>query len=536
MPHDFERYVLSPALLESDFKTGAFKAYYQPQYDHTTGLIIGAEALARYVADGRVVAPNDFIGFFEKNGLITTFDLLIFEQVCAFLRRTIDRSRHIIPVSVNFSRLDICRDDIISRLEEIRSRYDVPAKLLHIEITESSTMGGLQLVQDFIRKLHALGYAVEIDDFGSGYSSLNMLKDIPADCIKLDMAFLRGDIGGRGGTILSSVVRMAKWLGTPVIAEGVETKAQADFLRSIGCYYLQGYLYARPMPEEELDALLGGNDTGVVMPQLELIETFNAANFWDPRSLETLIFNNFVGGAAIFELDADDNVELLRVNRKYLEELGMNLSEKELIEGDAWAPFDEQNRRVYLSMLHRAEKSGEEEECETLRTIRSACCGSEQLYLKANVRMIGRSPDGRCLFYSMLRNTTAERVRIDAMSANEQRFSAVVEQAKIYYWEYTIATKEMRPCFRCMRDFGLPPLVPNYPEPVIEAGIFPSDIADLYRDWHRRLAEGEASLDAVLPLTADHIPYRVRYTTVRDKTGRPVKAYGSAAPIDLPET
>ncbi|MBR4102292.1 MAG: EAL domain-containing protein [Oscillospiraceae bacterium] len=369
-----------------------------------------------------------------------------------------------------------------------------------------------------------------MDDFGSGYSSLNVLKDIELDIIKLDMNFLAEQSdSNRGGTILSSIVRMAKWLCLPVIAEGVETVEQADFLRSIGCDCVQGFLYSRPLPEEKYEALISGNIVGAKIPQMELLDIMNACDFWNPKSQETLIFSNYVGGAAIFDYH-NGKVEVLRVNKKYLQEIGMNLSEKELIEGDPMRFFDEHNKKIYLDMLERAMQSGEEEECETWRNIVSSCCGTERICIRSNVRMIGQS-GGSTLFYGMIRNITAEKQQYADILESERRFKIASEQINIYYWEYTIATKEMRPCFRCMRDLGLPPLLTNYPEPAIERGIFPPEVADMYRDWHRQVAEGVEHLEAIIPLTPDRIPFRVRYTTEFDENGLPVKAYGSAALI-----
>ena len=221
---------------------------------------------------------------------------------------------------------------------------------------------------------------------------------------------------------------------------------------------------------------------------------------------------------------------MLRVNKKYLQEIGMNLSEKELIEGDPMRFFDEHNKKIYLDMLERAMQSGEEEECETWRNIVSSCCGTERICIRSNVRMIGQS-GGSTLFYGMIRNITAEKQQYADILESERRFKIASEQINIYYWEYTIATKEMRPCFRCMRDLGLPPLLTNYPEPAIERGIFPPEVADMYRDWHRQVAEGVEHLEAIIPLTPDRIPFRVRYTTEFDENGLPVKAYGSAALI-----
>lgn len=505
-----------------------FVVYYQPQYNHSTGMLIGAEALVRWNHPERgMISPGIFIPIFEKNGFITNLDLYVFEEVCIFIRKCMDKKLPIVPISSNFSRYDIFQPDFVEKLEEIRLKYDVPVKNIRVELTESAVLGGTKHTNEVISKLHKCGYIVEMDDFGSGYSSLNVLKDIELDIIKLDMKFLAKESeSNKGGTIISSIVRMAKWLSMPVIAEGVENVSQADFLRSIGCDYIQGYLYSRPIPEEKYLELISGSSVGATVPQMRLIETLNAFDFWNPQSMETLIFSNYVGGAAIFDYH-NNKVELLRINQKYLKEICMNLSEKDLIESDFLSFFDEENKKIYLDMLDRAIESGEEEECETWRTLTSSCCGNERIYVRCSVRMVGKSDDSY-LFYSMIRNITAEKLYHNAILDNERRFKVVSEQFNIYNWEYTVATKEMRPCFRCMRDLGLPPLLTNYPEPVIERGIFPLDFADMYRDWHDQIAEGITGQEAIIPLTPDRVPFRVKYTTEFDENGRPIKAFGSA--------
>ena len=518
-------------IMEEALAEKQFLSYYQPQYNHTTGLLVGAEALVRWKhPDHGLIAPANFIPLFEKNGFITKLDLYVFEQVCIFLRKCIDEKLPLVAISTNFSRYDIFQPDFVEELETIRLRHDVPVKYLRVEITESSVMGNHTQANEVMKALHEHGYVVEMDDFGSGYSSLNVLKDIDMDIVKLDMLFLSEEGSRhRGGIILSSVVRMFKWLGIPIIAEGVETIEQADFLKSIGCDYMQGYLYAKPLPEEEFYALLCSRSIGRMVPQLKVIDNLNVNEFWDPRSQETLIFNNFVGGAAIFSY-YQGKVEILRVNQKYLREMGMNMSEKDVIRMDPLGVFDDENCKIYLDMLDKATIMGDEQECETWRSLSSSCCGEERVCIRSTVRLIGKSRDNY-LFYAAIRNITAEKERFNSIIDNERRFKAASEQVNIYYWEYTVATHEMRPCFRCMRDLGLPALLTNYPDSAIEMGIFPPEVADMYRDWHRQIAEGVPELEAVIPLTMDRVPFRVRYTTEFDENGRPVKAYGSAAGI-----
>lgn len=502
-----------------------FLVYLQPQYNHSTGMMIGAEALIRWDHPERgLLYPGSFLPVFEKNGFISSLDLYVFETVCAYIRKCLDERLKPVPISVNLTRKDIFINGFIEHLEEIRQHYGVPARYIHVEITESALVGNAQHVNEIIQKLHSFGYVVEMDDFGSGYSSLNLLKDVETDILKLDMDFLsEGVPGNRGGTIVSSVVRMAKWLNMPVIAEGVETAEQADFLKSINCDFVQGFLYSHAIPQNEFTVLLRKNVTDGTIPRKLLHEQLKSQNFCTPGSLETLIFNNLVGGAAILEYQ-NGKIEFLRVNRKFVAELGMNHSERDLIKSDPRKAFDDANWNILMGTVQSCIDTSDEKECETWLNVTSECCGTENICLRSCIRLIGMNDD-QYMLYVMIRNITAEK----NIAADERRFHVASEQANIYYWEYNVNTREMRPCFRCMRDLGFSSLVVNYPEPAIAAGIIPPDYADMYRDWHRKIAEGAKSLEAVIPLTVGRVPFHVRYTTEFDDQGRPVKAYGSAA-------
>lgn len=515
---------LAPAAIEN----GEFVAYFQPQYNHSNGMIVGAEALVRWISPKYgMISPADFIPVLEENNLIPKLDTCVFEQACKFLAHSKECNLPLLRISVNISRNDICCEGFVEGLDAIRKKYGVDTKHIHVEITETAAAVGEKEIIDTVKKFHSLGYIVEMDDFGSGYSSLNVLKDIEFDVLKLDLKFISGSIGNaRGGTILSSIVRMAKWLKLPVIAEGVETVEQADFLKSVGCDYVQGYLYSRPIPQADYEALLNKSGVGAVVPQVDFYATIKSGKFWNPDSLETLIFSNFVGAAAIFDVH-DNKVEVLRVNQKYLREFGMNLTEKETIALDPLSTMNEENQKIFLDMLNRAAETRDEEECETWRCIHSGCCGTENFCIRSSARLIGESAASR-LFYIMVRNITKEKLVLESMLTTERRFKAASEQANIYFWEYDILTKEMRPCFRCQRDLGAPPLVRNYPEPFFENGIFPPDYADMYREMMRKVDSGIGSIEAVIPLTANRIPFHVRYTTEFDEVGRPIKAYGSA--------
>ncbi len=508
---------------------GQIFVYYQPQYNHSTGRIVGAEGLMRWRhPEFGLQYPVNFIPILEKYGLIHRADLFVFEQICRFQSNCPPSVR--IPISFNVSRHDLFGHDYVKELEAIRKKYDVPVKYLHAEITESSAIGGIDLFIKAITQFHEAGYLVAMDDFGSGYSSLSVLKDLPVDILKFDLQFLAGEgLGGRGGIILNSAIQMAKWLETQVLAEGVETIEQADFLKSVGCNYVQGYLYAKPMPEEEMRNLLETGSFETTVPTLTFIRGLKAQRFWDPDSLETVIFNSFIGAAAIFSYE-DGSIEILRVNEKCVKEIGMNLTEKEIIASNPLDTMNPANRKIYINTVKTAIEFGEEESCETWRTIKSGCCGEEKICIRNNMRVIGKAGN-QAIIYTIIRNITDEKRLYEELANSERRFRFASEQANVYAWEYIVDTKEMRPCFRCMRDLGLPPIVRNYPEPAIKTGIIPPDYADLYRDWHKQIAAGAKKLEAIIPLTVGRIPFHVRYTTEFDETGKPLKAYGSATMV-----
>ena len=181
----------------SALKAGEFAVYYQPQFSHSTGRLIGSEALVRWISpEHGIVPPLDFIPVLEENRRIPELDAYVFEQVCRFLRKMLDKNLSVVRISVNLSRCDVIEPDFIQRLEEIRQKYKIPSNLIHIEITETMIVHGAKVVMNSVDQFHALNYKVEMDDFGSGYSSLAALKDIRFDVLKLDMNFIPdGSIG-----------------------------------------------------------------------------------------------------------------------------------------------------------------------------------------------------------------------------------------------------------------------------------------------------------------------------------------------------
>jgi diguanylate cyclase (GGDEF)-like protein len=241
------------------FDNNEFCFYLQPKCNAETGAIVGAEALVRWNhPEYGLVSPGEFIPLLERESMVTRFDLSIWRSVCEMLSRWDGEGRNLVPVSVNVSMTDIEAIDVARVLGDLLDRFSIDARLLQVEITESAIAHNMDVVEETIRDLHARGIAVLMDDFGSAYSSLNMLKDINVDAIKLDMKFvdLNADNAAKGLKIIESVIDMAYQLRLSIIAEGAQTAEQVSKLRELGCMYIQGYYFYRPLTVEKMEDLL----------------------------------------------------------------------------------------------------------------------------------------------------------------------------------------------------------------------------------------------------------------------------------------
>lgn len=248
---DFEN--MMPAALEKR----EFMCYIQPKYGAGTRRIEGGEALIRWKSkDFGFIFPDEFIPLAEKTGFVVELDFFILEEVCKAMRRWIDAGYTPVVISVNQSRMHFSHDDYIWRLREIVDKYAIPYEYIELEITETVFTENAELLLRIMQKLHDIGFKLSIDDFGSGYSSLNMLKDMPADVVKIDREFFNGTVNSdKGRAVITTVVDLAKKLRMQVISEGVETLDQVEFLDGIKCDLIQGYYFAKPMPLGDFETL-----------------------------------------------------------------------------------------------------------------------------------------------------------------------------------------------------------------------------------------------------------------------------------------
>lgn len=233
-----------------------FKVFLQPKIDLNTLSIIGAEALVRWMSPSKgFMQPDDFIPLFEKNGFIVKLDFYVLEECCKKIREWIDAGINPIPISVNQSRINLDDPFYVEKLNDVLQKYEIPVNLIEIELTEGMFSSSNTKLVKIMERMRKIGFSISMDDFGSGYSSLNLLKEIPVDILKIDKGFLDETANSRKSRIIiAQVVSMARKLGMKVVCEGVEKEEQAAFLRKIHCDFAQGYLYAKPMTIADFEA------------------------------------------------------------------------------------------------------------------------------------------------------------------------------------------------------------------------------------------------------------------------------------------
>ncbi len=301
----------------------------QPQCLIADSRIVGAESLVRWrKADGTMVSPGVFVPVLEKYGFVTDLDKYVWEEVCVWQKKWIDGGHTPLPISVNVSQIDIFTIDVAEHFTALVKKYNLPADAVKVEITESAYVDNAPVV-DTVKRLRERGFIVLMDDFGSGYSSLNMLRSLNVDILKLDAQFLRmnGD-DHKGVHIMESIVNMAKTMGVPIIVEGVETKEECDFLSGLGCRYVQGYFFYKPMAVADFESLISDpahiDTRGFIF---KAREQFHTREFLDQNVFSDAMLNNILGPVAFFLLHGED-LDCIRYNQQFRNEVNSDLFEK----------------------------------------------------------------------------------------------------------------------------------------------------------------------------------------------------------------
>ena len=244
--------------LEVALRERQFTIFLQPIFDPHKNTVVSAEALVRWFHPTHgMISPGKFIPVCERNGFIVRLDRFVWEEACRLQRKRLDEDKPVVPISVNLSRLNFYSNDLAEFLSLLLEKYDLEPWMLKLEVTESAYTDNQVQLLDMISTFKSLGFSVLMDDFGSGYSSLNMLKDMPLDTIKVDMAFIRElEKSPRVAVILKFIVELTNALGMGTVVEGVETQKQADYVASLGDVSIQGYYFSRPLPIKDYEKLL----------------------------------------------------------------------------------------------------------------------------------------------------------------------------------------------------------------------------------------------------------------------------------------
>lgn len=244
--------------MEEALNSRQFEVYYQPKVFMRTEEIAGSEALVRWrTKKGTMLMPDQFIPVFEKNRTIPQLDQYVFEAVCMWIRTLLDEGKPALPVSINVSRLQFCNADFVEIYAGIKNRYAIPDNLLEIEFTESVLFDNWERLTLIVDQLHASGFTCSIDDFGKGYSSLGMFKNLNVDVLKIDALFFQNLVAEEKDRLLAeSIIQLVRQFGVKTVAEGIETREQIEILKHMRCDYIQGYVYYKPMPQKEYEKLL----------------------------------------------------------------------------------------------------------------------------------------------------------------------------------------------------------------------------------------------------------------------------------------
>ena len=415
-------------------ENGEFVLYWQPQCSTRTGRIVGLEALVRWNHPERgIVMPGAFIPVLERTGFIANLDRYVWEEACRRISSWIEQGGTPLPVSVNISRADLYAIDVVDTIEGLVGRYGIERRLLELEITESAYAEDERMAQA-VNELKELGFTILMDDFGSGYSSLNMLKDIIVDIIKIDMNFLNRQRNiQRGEGILETIVSMARLMDLRIIAEGAETAEQVEFLKSIGCDYAQGYYFYRPMSTESLEELIRNQEIvdyrGVLSP---MVDTIDVDALIHEGGMSRAIIDNLIGGMAVYAV-YDDHYELMQVNNEYYHVTGCNPVDLKERQTRIWQQTHPEDRDAVLSLFDAAEQhpvSGAE------GTIRRYRLNGDLMWLKLRMFFLSRQEDRR-LFYAAVSDVTEQRQReLSAIGSinSDARLFALLNAQSAHHW------------------------------------------------------------------------------------------------------
>lgn len=412
-----------------------FTFFIQPQCDITKGKIVGGESLVRWIHKEKgMVPPGLFIPVLEKNGFVADLDKIVWEKVCIWLRDCIDRGYQPVPISINVSRIDIFSMNVPAFLISLIEKYDLDTELLKVEITEGAYAECGDKIINTVKALQDYGFLVMMDDFGSGYSSLNMLKSVPVDVLKMDMRFLEINENEeeKGIGILESVVNMARQMKVPIVVEGVEFKQHETLLLRMGCRYTQGYYYYKPMSIKDFEVLIADRRNvdyeGFWCRQGESLKM---RELLDANLINDATINNILGPVAFYDI-CENNIEITRVNEQYLQLAGVVADEEEEHRKHFWDHVRGDDRQLLFSIFNEAYENQSGGASGFIHYLRP---DGQTLWVQIRVFFL-REKNGHKIFYGALSDMTALKNKKKSEIMKNPEFMEFSEEQRKNIEEY----------------------------------------------------------------------------------------------------
>ncbi len=419
--------------MHKSLKKKEFIPFFQPKIDLKSQKLVGAEALIRWKHPKKgLVPPSEFIPIFHQNGFISKLDLYVFESVCTTLKKWKKAGLSLVPISINMSQISMKDDDLPQKLFAIMKKHGIEKQYIHLEITEGSYSVDTEKSITCAKKLHDKGIHLEMDDFGTGISSLTMLHELPIDTLKLDLRFIKSYSESKSNAgIIHFIVSLARQMQLDLVAEGVETETQLSFLKNIGCDIGQGYLFSKAVCEKDFKKLLLSRESAYIVPDtVDIKLPIDMNDLWVPESNFNVLFNTIAGSAAIYEVTKDvTSVKVLKANDEYLETMQVKKSGQhhtfadllQLIEGE-----DLLELQSSIAKTLQTKKSFSM----TLRRINLPMQDTPK-WLKMSMRFLFQTK-ASSLLLATLEDVTAQKERINYLEREAKIHEDYKKQLSIY--------------------------------------------------------------------------------------------------------
>ena len=511
--------------VETSLANHEFEIYIQPKCNMKTGLIVGGEVLVRWNHPvKKLISPTVFIPLFERNGFIKKLDAYIWEQAAIWLHKRKVQGLPIIPLSINVSRRDIFSMDVCAMLKALVEKYELEASWLELEITESAYSCRTDEMISVVNELMVEGFTVLMDDFGSGYSSLNILKDISINVLKLDMRFLDNH-DRKSKDIVESVIYMAKWLDLKVIAEGVENRQQVDFLLGVGCIYAQGFYYYRPMPLADFEECIRDGSKVDYNDRLnhKTIEDWqlNFKDLFHEDMMSEALLNNILGQVVLYSYDGQD-IKVMKANEQYYTMMCEDNIEE--LDKHAALPIVEEDRELMLEALLQAYENGDQGSEVIVRRY------SKKGILWVKVRLFYLSEiNSKDIYYASVSDVSDYMETIEELKLAEKRFYLTMESGRDTFFELDIESRTVYYGKQTKDEFGLTDCVKNAPEGFIEQGSVCEGYEDTFIQMYQDIYDGkdQASCTIQAHMGDERIVWnKITLTAIKDENGKSVKAVG----------